>query len=375
MESPEGIVRNSLKALRVQAGMSQQQLCKLAGITRQTIGGIESGRYAPSASVALRLARALRAAVEDLFWLEDDLSELTTVSAASYKAKAGDRVSLVRVKETWVSHSLNGDRAFRTEMVPADGICLRGGMNAAVRALDRPANLARSVAIAGCAPVLSLWARSAERWHSGLRVLSIHANSTAALKSLARGEVHVAGIHLKDPVTGEDNAPYVKLELPKQRVALINLGSWEEGLIVPAGNPKKLRNASDLEREDVEFVNREAGAGSRLLLDSLLTEARVKPDQTHGYEREVSSHLEIATAVRDGRADTGLSTSSVAAAFGLGFVPLRCVRYDLAVLEEYMDEAPVRQLFSTLHHRWVRSQLEIMGGFDTSQTGEIVATV
>src|SRR5262249_36068431 len=145
-----------------------------------------------------------------------------------------------------------------------------GSSECTVRAVVRAEDLLQSVALAGCAPALSLWARSAERSHAGLRVVSIHSNSTAALRSLARGEVHIAGIHLQDPKTGEDNVPYVKRELSGRRVSLVNLGSWEEGFVVRPDNPKRVQDASDLRREDLTIVNREQGAGSRLLMDSLM---------------------------------------------------------------------------------------------------------
>ncbi len=371
----ESGLRNQLKAVRTRLGRSQQELAAAAGITRQTIGGIEAGLYAPSAAVALRLAKALGCRVEELFWLGEDLPTVQAVPVEPAPPGRPLRVTLAQVGGRWVAHPLSAEKAFRTEMIPADGVAAReGGKDTlSVQLLDDPEALTRTVVLAGCAPALSLWARSAERWHPGLRVHWIHANSTSALLSLARGEVHAAGVHLRDPLTGEDNAPYVRRILAGRAVVLVNLGVWEEGLVVRPGNPERLLRGADLAREGVVLVNREEGAGSRLLLDTLLREDGVEPAGVQGYERVVSTHQGVARAIAAGQADVGVSTASVAATYGLSFVPLRQVRYDLAVLEESLGQEPIRQLLGTLHHRWVRSQLGVLGGYDTTRTGEMVA--
>jgi len=368
-------LRNQLKSIRTRLGLSQQDLAAAAGIARQTIGGIEAELYAPSAMVALRLARALGCRVEEIFWLEDESTLLEAHPAAGMQSDISLRLALAQIGGKWVAHPLHGASAFRSEMVPADGTGMRqnGKDTVAVTLLDDPEALARTVVLAGCTPMLSLWARSAERWFPGLRVHWRHANSMEALRSLSRGEVHAAGIHLCDPATGEYNAPFVRQVLPGRASVLVNLGVWNEGFVVPPGNPKGVRCVTDLTRNDVVLINREEGAGSRLLLDTLLAAEKVPAAAVAGYARTVESHQEIALAVAAGQADVGVSTEAVALTYGLGFVPLRQVRYDLALLEEYTHQEPVRQLLSTLQHRWVRSQLSILGGYDTTTTGDITS--
>jgi len=229
-----------------------------------------------------------------------------------------------------------------------------------------------AVMLAGCAPALSLWARSAERWYPGLRVHWSHANSTEALAALARGEVHAAGVHLRDPETGEENAPFVRGTFPDVAVILITLGVWEEGFVVASGNPKSIRGAGDLARPEVTLVNREPGAGSRHLLDDLLRGAQVPPELVRGYSRLAAGHVEVAHAVATGDADVGMGVAAVASAFGLGFVPLGHVRYDVAFLPDALETEPVQQFVATLEHRRIRSQLAALGGYDTSRTGDAV---
>ncbi len=373
----EGNLRNSLKSIRTRLGMSQQDLASLAGVTRQTISGVESGQYAPSVAITLRLAKALGCQVEDLFWLEVDLPEIEAVLAKSVPSNQQLRVSLARVGGQWIAYPLIGKDAFRTEMIPADaeGNSQIGTGKVRVRLLDDLDKLHNTVVIAGCAPVISLWGRAAERWHPQLRVQFNFANSMAALHSLCRGEVHIAGMHLYDPQTGEHNTPFVRDVLCGRAAVLITLGVWEEGLLVQSGNPLGITTVADLLFESVTIVNRELGSGSRMLLEQTLQLEEIPFDAVKGFDRIVKSHQDVAMSVVSGIADAGISTASVAVTYGLEFIPLRSSRYDLVILKEYLEEAPVQQLLGTLGHRLVHSQLEILGGYDISKTGEVVATI
>ena len=360
----EAELRNQLRAVRTRLGMSQQGLATAAGVARQTIGGIEAGTYALSLTVALRLANALGCPVEELFWLEDDLPTVDAVLTGVPPPLPADsplRVSLAQIGGKWFAAPLAGEQAFRREMIPADGI---GEYDPAretfsVRLLDTPESLAQTVRLAGCAPALSLWARSAERWHPGLRVQWLHANSMAALTMLARGEIHLAGIHLADLATGAENPAFVRRVMGDIPTTLVNLGVWREGFVVAPGNPKNLRRVADLTQPGVTLINREEGAGARLLLDSALARDGVSPAGLTGYDRTARSHQEIAGEIAAGRADVGVSTSGIAALYGLDFVPLHAVPFDLALRTESLDLTPVQQMLGTLHHRWVRSQLAV----------------
>jgi putative molybdopterin biosynthesis protein len=368
---------NNLKQIRLRLGMSQQDLATIAGVSRQTIGGVESGQYAPSATVVLRLAKALGCQVEDLFWLEQDTIEIEAIPAQNTPIGEPLRLSLARVAGRWIAHPLIGSQAFRLEMIPADGEGVYHATSATLRVelLDDLEKLHHTVVLAGCTPALSLWARAAELWHPDLRVHWTFDNSLSALERLCRGEVHLAGMHLYDPITQEHNIPFVQAALKDTPAVLINLGSWQEGLLVQPGNPLNLKTVADLTRSDVTIVNREAGAGSRQVLEQSLQQQGIDSRSVTGFDRIVYGHLEVAQTVISGKAAAGVSTASVAAAFGLGFIPLHRSRYDLVLLKPYLDEAPVQQLLGTLGHRRVLSQLEALGGYDTSQTGEVIATV
>lgn len=410
---------NNLKSIRTRLGMSQQELANIAGVTRQSIGGVESGQYAPSVAMSLRLAKALGCQVEDLFWFEQDLPEVSAILTGSAPKQQQLRVSLARVGDQWIAYPLVGNDAFRIEMIPADGetvavkypivgteesVRVKGlssisklplasevatqelhpaseaqsqiGTNKVqVRLLDDIDKLHNTVVIAGCTPVLSLLARATERWHPKLRIHYRFAHSTAALRSLCRGEVHIAGMHLYDADTGEHNIPFVQSALTGKSAVLITLGVWEEGLLVPPGNPMGVKTVSDLVEFGATIVTHEVGSGSRMLLERKLQEEGVPLHKVKGSDCIVHSHQDVALSVVSGIADAGISTASIAAAFGLGFIPLHRARYDLVIIKEYLEEEPVKQFLSILGHRLVQSQLEILGGYDISNIGEVVANI
>jgi molybdate-binding protein/DNA-binding XRE family transcriptional regulator len=373
---------NNLKQTRIRLGMSQQDLANFAGVSRQTISGVEAGQYAPSTTVALRLAKALGCQVEDLFWLPQAMPEVEAVPTQTMPIGEPVRLSLAKIRGRWIAHPLVGTDAFRSEMIPADGSgeLAPNASTMRVRLLDDLEKFHHTIVIAGCTPALSLWARAAERWHPQLRIHWTFDNSTTALHRLCQGEVHIAGMHLYDASTGEYNAPFVEAALAEAAFSdttavLINLGVWEEGLLVQPGNPLQVKGIQDLARSDVRLVNREVGAGSRDLLERSLQAAQIPLSQVQGFDHIVYGHLEVAQTVAEGFATVGVSTASVAAAFGLAFIPLHRSRYDLVTFKSYLEEPPIQQLLSTLGHQRVLAQLEALGGYDISQTGEMVAVV
>lgn len=370
-----GGLRNQLRAVRMRLNMSQQELAQAARVARQTIGGIEADLYAPSAAVALRIARALGCRVEELFWLDEQGPTVSASVSHSSGFCVGGRALLARIGDRWVAHSLDGDAAFRSELTPADAVVAGTSDDGSVevRLLDEPERVARTIVIAGCTPALSLWARSVERWHPGFRVHWMYANSTDALTMLASGKVHAAGVHMCDPSRGWSNEHFVYQSLPDRAVTLVNLGIWEEGIITSPGNPRQIAGVTDLTRADVRIINREEGSGSRLMLDSALRDTGIDPGRIIGYDTVALTHAEVARRVAAGLADAGPGMQSIASIYGLDFTPIRKVRYDLAIPDEYLSDEPVRQLLTTLGHRWVRSQLEILCGYDTALTGQTVA--
>jgi molybdate-binding protein len=200
-------------------------------------------------------------------------------------------------------------------------------------------------------------------------------NSKAALESLARGEIHAAGTHLSDPDSTEYNVPFVRRIMRDRAVVLITLGVWAEGLVVRPGNPHKVRAVADLAQPGVTIVNREPGSGARQLLEHTLHKERIPLTALHGFNHVVSSYLDVAPEVWAGRVEAGVSAAAIAMAFGLDFVPLQQVRYDIVIRKEYLHDALVEQLLNTLISHRLRARLQALGGYDTQHTADIVATL
>ncbi len=204
-----------------------------------------------------------------------------------------------------------------------------------------------------------------------LSVASTHVGSMAGLAALREGFCHMAGSHLLDPETGEYNWRYVRQLFGDEDILLVTLAHRRQGFIVPPGNPKDIAAWQDLARPGLRFINRQSGAGTRVLLDSHLARLGIAPDRVDGYRREVYTHLAVASMVENGTADVGLGILAAARARGLDFVPLAMERYDLAMRPETWDSPLGRALARALESPGFRSALQRLGGYDTRETGKV----
>jgi putative molybdopterin biosynthesis protein len=201
---------------------------------------------------------------------------------------------------------------------------------------------------------------------------SAHVGSLGGLLALRRGEAHVAGTHLLDETTGEYNVSYIQKHLPGRGVVLVNLAYREQGFIVAPGNPLGIKGFEDLAREGVRFVNRQRGAGTRVLLDYHLRLRGIGPDRVCGYEREEYTHMAVAAAVAGGTADCGLGIRAAASALGLDFVPVAEERYDLCILKEYWDQPVVGRLLEVIRDPRFQADVYALGGYDLRDCGRIM---
>lgn len=206
----------------------------------------------------------------------------------------------------------------------------------------------------------------------GARLSSAHVGSLAGLTALGRGECHLAGTHLIDPDTGEYNRPWIERLGLAEEVVLIHLAWREQGLIVPAGNPRGITGLADLADGGVLYLNRQRGSGTRQLLDWLLQREGIDPSGIRGYPREAYTHLAVAEAVRTGGADCGMGILAAARALGLGFVPIAAERYDLAFRRDALDLPAAVELRRILEDPGFRSEVTALGGYDPSRSGEVL---
>jgi putative molybdopterin biosynthesis protein len=220
---------------------------------------------------------------------------------------------------------------------------------------------------------LDLLANTLKRRHPKYSLSSAHVGSMGGLIALKKGEAHIAGTHLLDEETGQYNIPFLRRLLGDRKIVLMNLVYRQQGLIVRRGNPKNINGFQDLAREDIVFINRQSGAGTRLLTDKHLKELGILPDRVKGYGREEYTHMGVASAVLTGVADAGLGILAAARALELDFIPVAKERYDLAVPAEYMVLGPLTALLDIIRSdREFRNEVETLGGYDVSGMGKIL---
>jgi molybdate-binding protein/DNA-binding XRE family transcriptional regulator len=373
-------LQSGLRELRLKAGLQQRELAERVGVSRQTLGALEAGESVPATSIALQLARVLGCRVEDIFSLGADDSPLDAVLVGGDEGDPAlrQRVAVATVDERWVAHLLDGEGT--SGVAPADGLLAPGrGRDAGkrparVRPLRDGAALRENLFAAGCDPALALLAgHVGERWQ-GSRVHWLEAGSGKALDMMAERQVHVAGLHLYDEESGDYNVAPVRRRLGGRAMVLVNLAVWEQGLVVAAGNPKRIRGIADLARKGVRVVGRESGTGSQELFTRLAAEEGV-PRRAVEVVIVARGHHAVAQAVASGGADAGIATRAAAACHGLEFLPLAEARFDLAVPRQATDDARVQRLLDVLASQRFRRDLGGLAGYGTARTGQVVAEV
>jgi putative molybdopterin biosynthesis protein len=291
------------------------------------------------------------------------------------------RVKVGLVNGSYVATPLTRGAGVTTSLCRADGVVripqqqegLQAGDKVSVE-LWRPQEVIdRSVVCCGSHDLtLDVLGDLFGRRYPGFSLSSSPVGSIAGLMALRRGEAHLAGIHLLDEESGEYNIPFLERFLPGVSLELVTLVEREQGLIVAPGNPKKIFAVEDLPRPEVSFVNRQRGAGTRLLLDSWLKEKNISPAAVNGYEREEYTHLAVAAAVSAGSADAGLGVYAAARGMGLGFVPLARERFDLAVPLASLDDERVVKLLEIIRSAEFRAAVAALGGYDVEKTGQCI---
>jgi len=201
---------------------------------------------------------------------------------------------------------------------------------------------------------------------------SSHVGSMGGLMAIKRGHAHLAGAHLLDPESGEYNFPYIERYLKDVPVRVVNLVYREQGLIIQKGNPKNIKGLEDLTRDDVMFVNRQRGSGTRILLDFRLSQLGISGDQIKGYNQEEFTHMGVAVNVLSGSADVGMGIFAAANALGLDFIPVVSERYDLIIPEQFWDDEKIRVVIDIIRSKDFQQRVLELGGYGVSDTGKVL---
>ncbi len=207
----------------------------------------------------------------------------------------------------------------------------------------------------------------------GVTALRAYIGSYDSLVSLYHDKISVATAHLWDSSSNDYNVPHVRTLLPGIRCTIANVTYRMQGLYVAKGNPKNIQSWNDFARDDVRMINREKGAGSRVLLDENLKLLGLYGSQVVGYEDENQSHLAVASAVGRGEADVAVGTEKIARQVeNIDFVPMKRERYDLVVKTERINTPEIKTMFEILHSSKFQNEFKNIGGYDTSDMGKII---
>jgi molybdate-binding protein/DNA-binding XRE family transcriptional regulator len=348
------------------------------GISRQAYSSLESGQSTPSTEVAIRLAHRLGGRVESLFYLPEQppvAIDAELVSGASFDTSLNSpdqRARIFRVGQKLLARPLSGPENTRHAVVAAEGLIVPtpgahgGGGVVTVQPFDLDEVDSPTLAMLGCDPAVGLLETGLRA--KGVALVTGEESSRQALMGLANGEAHVAGCHLLDDATGTYNSTWVRLLVPFP-CTLVTFASWQQGLIIAYGNPKQINGEADLGIPGVKLVNRQAGSGSRDLLDRTLTNAGISTEHIEGYDREEWGHLAVAAAVASGTADVGIGVKAAAVAMGMEFIPIEEERYDLVIPDHFLSETSVQVLLDLLRRPTLHRRVESLGGYDASQMG------
>jgi len=190
--------------------------------------------------------------------------------------------------------------------------------------------------------------------------------------SLRRRETHFAGIHLLDYDTGDYNVSYLQKYLPNEKCLLVNLVKRHQGLVVAPDNPLGVSSIKDLLRPELRYINRQKGAGTRILLDYLLKKEGISPGSINGYNREEYTHLAVAASVKNDACDAGLAIFASAKAMNLDFIPIDVERYDLCILTDLISKKQLDCLLAAIHSQEFQQKVTAFGGYELDLSGQIM---
>lgn len=366
-----------LRLTRLARGLSQGDLARTAGVTRQAISGIESGRWSPSLDVALCLAGALDSTVEDLFGTAAEAPPVRgrlAVAAPNLSEESG-RLMLAEVAGDIVVFPLAGDHTMVPGFVPAlatrpvaidqaepSGPPPRGSRARDVEA-RRIAAPTPTLAVAGCDPALALLLGPLQRHDPPVNLAWWSTCNAAAMELLEAGAVHAAAVH-RSVESRTRSRPGIEV---------VGFASWREGLAFHPRHRGKIRDIGDLVRLGLRIANREQGAEARRLLDSELSRLKLDGSQLNGYGSVVNGHLLAASGVAAGMVDAGIMCEPAALAYGLEFVPYQQELSELHIPRSLVGSVEVRALLDVLAGRELPAQLTALSGYDPEPCGRILA--
>lgn len=337
---------------------------------------MESGSYVPNTLIALKLAKVLAVSVEEIFQLQETPSSTRTIEAellapvtANHKVQCGQPIHLCDVHERLIAVPAESDS---WSLPVADGVVV-GSSGTRVQ-VEIPGEEEKEpdkrLLLAGCDPSAPVLGRHLRK--QGIDLVVVYQNSSQSLELLKQGFVHLAGTHIAEGDKEASELTAIRKVFARHHIEVIRYALWEEGLLTSKGNPKEIRGIEDLTRRNIKIVNREPGAGCRVLLDTQLKRVGISPKSVRGYEHIELGHIPAARQVLSGEADCCISTRATARGLGLGFIPLTSKWYDLVLYKKSLELPSIQALLQTICHPVFRREMEGLWGYDMHSAGTLL---
>lgn len=291
------------------------------------------------------------------------------------------RVNLGRPDVRAIAVPISRGAAMLMNLVRADGFLrvpeetthIAGGTSLDIELIDPSTSFEHNIIVMGTHDLSFDILKNELMWrHPELRLISSNVGSRAGIKALQLGFAHLAGIHMLDEKTGEYNIPYIESHLEDFPAVLVNFFRRDMGLLVKAGNPLGIKSIADLTREDVRFINRHQGSGTRVLIDFMLRREGISAESIQGYDKEAFTHMSLAHAVASDGADTGFGILTAAKALALEMIPLYHERFDLLIPKKHYNSYPIQSLLKVLRSHELRREMNSLGGYDVSDAGSVI---
>lgn len=298
---------------------------------------------------------------------------------SSLKHREYVRVRVGRVNGRYVCAPLARGAGAAMSMVKADGFCVipqesegyEAGDTVGVVLFRSSEDIDRTIVCTGSHDLLlDVISDLMSGEDEGIRLSSTHVGSLGGLMALQRGEAHITPTHLLDEETGVYNESYIRRLFPDEEMLLVKGVGRIQGFMVAPGNPLEIKGIEDLTR--VKYVNRQRGAGTRVLLDYRLKQAGIAPEDIDGYDAEAATHMAVAAQVASGEADCGMGVYSAAHAMGLDFIPVGEEEYDFAMRPETYEMPEMKSFLRLLTGDEFRAKLGELGGYSFENTGKVI---
>ncbi|MFZ7133316.1 MAG: molybdopterin biosynthesis protein [Eubacteriales bacterium] len=358
---------------------------------KPTILGIVEGKpvlgipgYPVSGMIVME--KLCRQVIENLIHMKFDAKKkkkaiLSRRIVSSLKYKEFVRMKLGMVKDRLITTPLNRGAGVVTSFVKADALLeipldtegYEAGEEVEVEMLKNEDTVYHTLVVNGSHdPLLDIVYDILRKSDANEFLSSAHVGSMGGIMAIKRGEAHVAGIHLLDEHDGTYNLSYLRRYFPENNVILIKGVKRIQGLMIQKGNPKGIKTLDDITKEKIKYVNRQKGSGTRILLDYLLDKHKLHKSTIYGYEREEYTHMAVAALVDSGSADVGMGIYSASHIYGLEFIPLYQEDYDFIILKSAYALPIVQNFINILKSTQFKEGLSELGGYEFSDTGEII---